>query len=210
MREKKFLLKDGKEVKFGDVIFVEKKAKNRVYHLTATLCESTLNTFKELGVIREVTLKDEKPPVDKSTDEKVNKEAEERAKFKQAVDEENEIYEHLDYVLQYVSRKLGVDRVEAIRFMKSVEEINPSAAINIILKSISIKLNKKYKKQPLERWVYTVDMLSGKIFTLDTNGKDLKSLRAISYFRDRKDAEFAVKCVRSLLDKALGNDSESK
>ena len=55
---KKYILKSGKEVKFGDIIY----ARNVTGYpsiMLVTLDEDSVDTLKELGIIREVKLKDD-------------------------------------------------------------------------------------------------------------------------------------------------------
>ena len=54
---KKYILKSGKEVKFGDIIY----ARNVTGYpsiMLVTLDEDSVDTLKELGIIREIKLKD--------------------------------------------------------------------------------------------------------------------------------------------------------
>ena len=55
---KKYILKDGKEVKFGDTIYAKTNFNGFRSVVTATLDEYTVDMLKGLGIIREIKLKD--------------------------------------------------------------------------------------------------------------------------------------------------------
>lgn len=217
---KKYILKDGKEVKFGDII--KGKADFKGYHMVviATLDENTIDALSQLGIIREIEVSDT-PIADKVINDAFKEEAKTKQKeLETAIKEhyfhilkedniscEYDIKEHyLELVEEYVARKLGVNIYEAIKYLNDLEEVNPASALNIYLKRISLKLNKKYPHTPIRNLdkIYIISMYNGKVKPIDP--KEVKSLKHFAWFRDIKDAEFARSCVIGLIERMFGKD----
>ena len=91
-----------------------------------------------------------------------------------------------------------------------LENINPSAALNIYLKRISRRLIKKYDKTPIRNLpeIYIISMYDGKVTAICP--KDIKNLSHFAWFRSKEDAEFARRCVINLIEKMFGKDDQSK
>ena len=198
---KKYILKDGKEVKFGDTIHAKTNYNGFHSVVIATLDEYTVDMLKGLGIIREIEVSD--TPI---ADKVINDTFKEEAKTKQK-ELETVIKEHyLDLVEEYVARKLGVNVYDAVKYLNDLEEINPASALNIYLKRISLKLNKKYPHTPIRDLdkIYIISMYDGKVKSIDP--KEVKSLKHFAWFRDIKDAEFARSCVIGLIERMFGKD----
>ena len=84
-------------------------------------------------------------------------------------------------------------------FLRKVYDINPGAAISIMLKEIAIELDKKYSNHiRFSPEIYVFSTNRGEIVKLDkTNIKTFKSFAA---FRSKEDVEFAVKILGGLID----------
>lgn len=202
---KKYILKDGKEVKFGDTIHAKTNYNGFHSVVIATLDEYTVDMLKGLGIIREIEVSD--TPI---ADKVINDTFKEEAKTKQK-ELETVIKEHyLDLVEEYVARKLGVNVYDAVKYLNDLEEINPASALNIYLKRISLKLNKKYPHTPIRdlNEIYIISMYNGKITYVCP--KYIKSLKHFAWFRSKEDAEFARQCVINLIEKMFGKDDQSK
>ena len=181
---KKYILKSGKEVKFGDIIY----ARNVTGYpsiMLVTLDEDSVDTLKELDVIIERDIKDEK--------------------FDIAF-----IDCHLRMVYEYIANKLDISIQGAKNYLMDLEDINPSAALNIYLKRISNKLIKKYDKTPIRELpeIYIISIYNGKVEAICP--KDIKNLKYFAWFRSKEDAEFARRCVINLIEKMFGKDDQSK
>ena len=189
---KKYFLKDGKEVKFGDFILGTHKVGDTVTKILTTFNESSIHILKELGIVIE---KDEK---DK-----------ENEKDKVAIN--NELVEsYIKDVHNYIGNKLSLTIEEVIDYMASLYKICPIAVLNIYLKRISHKLNKKYDKTPIRNLskIYIISTYNGKVSSVCP--KDIKNLKHFAWFRSEEDAEFARKCVIGLITDIFGKDDQSK
>ena len=211
---KKYILKDGKEVKFGDTI--KGKADFKDFHMSviATFDESTVDTLKELGIVREIELSDTPEEKVKATANELETAIKEH--YFHILKEDNipceyDIKEHhLELVEEYVARKLGVNIYEAIKYLEDLENISPASVLNIYLKRISLKLDKKYPHIPIRSLdkIYIISMYDGKVTSVCP--KDIKNLKHFAWFRSLGDAIFARSCVIGLIEKMFGKDDQSK
>ena len=181
---KKYILKSGKEVKFGDIIY----ARNVTGYpsiMLVTLDEDSVDTLKELGIVIEKDVKDEK--------------------FDIAF-----IDCYLRMVYEYIANKLDISIQGAKNYLMDLEDISPTAALNIYLKRISNKLIKKYDKTPIRELpeIYIISIYNGKVEAICP--KDIKNLKYFAWFRSKEDAEFARQCVINLIEKMFGKDDQSK
>ena len=189
---KKYFLKDGKEVKFGDFILGTHKVGDTVTKILTTFNESSIHILKELGIVIE---KDEKG----------------RKGEKDKVAINNELIEsYIRDVHNYIANKLNLTIEEVIDYMANMYKVCPIAVLNIYLKRISHKLNKKYVKIPIRNLskIYIISTYNGKVSSVCP--KDIKSLKHFAWFRSEKDAEFARKCVIGLITDMFGKDDQSK
>ena len=192
---KKYFLKDGKEVKFGDFILGTHKVGDTVTKILTTFNESSIHILKELGIVIEKDEKDEKDKEDKESKVTINNEL-------------NESY--IRDVHNYIGNKLSLTIEEVIDYMASLYKICPIAVLNIYLKRISYKLNKKYDKTPIRNLskIYIISTYNGKVSSVCP--KDIKNLKHFAWFRSKEDAEFARKCVIGLITDMFGKDDQSK
>ena len=189
---KKYFLKDGKEIKFGDFILGTHKVGDIVTKILTTFNESSIHILKELGIVIE---KDEKDKEDEKDKVAIN----------------NELVEsYIKDVHNYIGNKLSLTIEEVIDYMASLYKICPIAVLNIYLKRISHKLNKKYDKTPIRNLskIYIISTYNGKVSSVCP--KDIKNLKHFAWFRSKEDAEFARKCVIGLITDMFGKDDQSK
>lgn len=189
---KKYFLKDGKEVKFGDFILGIYKVGDTVTKILTTFNESSIHILKELGIVIEKDEKDKEGEKDKVT---IN----------------NELIEsYIRDVHNYIANKLDLTIEEVIDYMSGIFKICPIAVLNIYLKRISYKLNKKYDKTPIRNLskIYIISTYNGKVSSICP--KDIKNLKHFAWFRSKEDAEFARKCVIGLITDMFGKDDQSK
>lgn len=181
---KKYILKSGKEVKFGDIIY----ARNVTGYpsiMLVTLDEDSVDTLKELGIVIEKEVKDKGYDIAMTN-----------------------IY--LNDVYEYIANKLDISIQGAKNYLMDLEDISPTAALNIYLKRISNKLIKKYDKTPIRELpeIYIISIYNGKVEAICP--KDIKNLKYFAWFRSKEDAEFARRCVINLIEKMFGKDDQSK
>ena len=189
---KKYFLKDGKEVKFGDFILGTHKVGDTVTKILTTFNKSSIHILKELGIVIE---KDEKDREDEKDKVAIN----------------NELIEsYIRDVHNYIANKLNLTIEEVIDYMANMYKVCPIAVLNIYLKRISHKLNKKYVKIPIRNLskIYIISTYNGKVSSVCP--KDIKSLKHFAWFRSKEDAEFARKCVIGLITDMFGKDDQSK
>lgn len=182
---KKYFLKDGKEVKFGDFILGTHKFGNIITKILTTFDEDSIDILKDLGIVIEKEVKDEK--------------------FDIAF-----IDCHLRMVYEYIANKLDISVQGAKNYLMDLEDINPTAVLNIYLKRISNTLIKKYDKTPIRELseIYIISIYNGKVEAICP--KDIKNLKYFAWFRSKEDAEFARQCVINLIEKMFGKDDQSK
>ena len=107
--------------------------------------------------------------------------------------------EDINYYINLLAIKHGWKKEKMDNFLGKVYDINPGAAISIMLKEIAIILDKRYNNHiKYSPQIYAYSMVSGKVIQLDkTNIKTFKSFAA---FRTKEDAEFAIKVIDRLID----------
>ena len=182
---KKYFLKDGKEVKFGDFVLGTHKFGNTVTKILTTFDEDSIDILKDLGIVIEKDVKDKGYDIAMTN-----------------------IY--LNDVYEYIANKLDISIQGAKNYLMDLEDINPTAALNIYLKRISNKLIKKYDKTPIRELpeIYIISVYNGKVEAICP--KDIKNLKHFAWFRSKEDAEFARRCVINLIEKMFGKDDQSK
>ena len=187
---KKYFLNNGEEIKFGDIVNAVKNEGWKKTIITCTFDKDSIDSLKELGIIIE------KDVEEKSTEKQENPNKELVSKIP-----------YLDYVIDYVAGKIEISRIDAVRYLNALGKINPTAALSVYLKRIAHKLNKKYAKTPIRSLseIYIVSAYSGKVVAICP--KDVKNLSNFAWFRTREDAEFARKCVISLIERMFGKDA---
>ena len=182
---KKYFLKDGKEVKFGDFILGTHKFGNIVTKVLTTFDEDSIDILKDLGIVIEKEVEDKE--------------------FRAAI-----INSYLNNVYEYIANKLDISIQGAKNYLMDLEDISPTAALNIYLKRISNKLIKKYDKTPIRELpeIYIISIYNGKVEAICP--KNIKNLKHFAWFRSKEDAEFARQCVINLIEKMFGKDDQSK
>ena len=193
---KKYFLNNGEEVKFGDIINATKDEGRKKTIVTCLFDVDSIDFLKELGILIE---KD----IEKEDTKKQDSLKEESANIVPYIN-------YINYVFDYVAAKLGISRVEAMIYLDDLKKINPSAALAVYLKRIAYKLNKNYDNTPIRELseIYIISAYDGKVTAICP--KHIKNLRHFAWFRSKEDAEFARKCVISLIERMFGKDDQSK
>lgn len=190
---KKYFLNNGEEIKFGDIVNAVKNEGWKKTIITCTFDKDSIDFLKELGILIEKDV-EEKPT---KKQENPNKELVSKIPY-------------LDYVIDYVASKIEMPRIDAVRYLNTLKKINPLAALTVYLKRISYKLNKNYDNTPIRELpeIYIISAYDGKVTAICS--KHIKNLRHFAWFRTKKDAEFARRCVINLIEKMFGKDDQSK
>ena len=190
---KKYFLNNGEEIKFGDIINATKDEGYKTTIITCIFDKDSIDFLKELGIV-----------IEKGIEEKTTKKQENSDK------ELISMVSYLDYVLDYVANRIGASRVEAVKYLYSLEKINPLAVLTVYLKRISYRFNKKYDNTPIRELpkIYIISVYDGKVKAICP--KDIKNLKNFAWFRSKEDAEFARQCVINLIERIFGKDDQSK
>ena len=193
---KKYFLNNGEEVKFGDIVNAVKDEGSKKTIMTCLFDVDSIDFLKELGILIEKDIEKE----DAKKQDSLKKESSNIVPY----------ITYINYVFDYVAAKLGISRVDAMIYLDDLKKINPTAALSVYLKRIAHKLNKKYAKTPIRSLseIYIVSAYSGKVVAICP--KDVKNLSNFPWFRTKEDAEFARKCVISLIERMFGKDDQSE
>ena len=178
----KYYLKDGREVKVGDVI-TKTSTKKTEYGVTTvvesfTLTESLIPVLIAAGVI---------------TDHKNS--------------ETNKVPMLMSYYVNKIAERKDWSIGKTYKYFDTTYQMLPAAVLSILLKEIAVELDKKYEdhiKNSPEIWV--VSMLDGRIAKI--NKASIKSYNNFAAFRTLEDARIACKIVRPLLKDIFNNGKQ--
>ena len=85
-----------------------------------------------------------------------------------------------------------------VRILKAIDEVHPSASVQMILKEIAMLLDEKYSGHISNaNELYVISLADGAIHPVKR--ENIKSFRNIAIFRTVEDAEYAIQ----ILDKKL-------
>lgn len=110
--------------------------------------------------------------------------------------EEKPIEEYTSY-LKWLADAEGMNYAEVLRSFSLTLQMNPNAALSIILKAISRKMNKLVNVTPRKVWV--VDITTRKLFLMDVDNAN--RLKNIAWFFTQEDAEYALKVCEPIIKK---------
>lgn len=199
---KKYILRDGKEVHFGDTIEGKREDSNGFTHIIATFNEDSLKFLKEIGIIRELEVKDNKENIMNDIDKM--KEAA-ILKYEEMLNEMKEFY--IGKVYESIAGSLGVNKTEAIKYVHDLSELNTTSAFSLVLKRMALRLDRNYEGHitDVER-TYYVSVADGKIHTILTSSVNPRN---VALFRNYKDAQFAIECFYWLYDKMFNTKQKN-
>ena len=110
----------------------------------------------------------------------------------------------INYYIKLLADKHNWKEGKMNGFLGKVYEINPGAAISIMLKEIAIELDKKYPDHiRFSPEIYIFSANRGKIVKLDKT--NIKTFKFFAAFRTKEDAEFAIKVIDGLISKKYFN-----
>lgn len=183
---KKFVLKDGKEVKIGDRLIkhgvVDTPFGKGFIIQKIIVNEQTLPKLIEAGVITQVDCTHGANCQCKHC--------------KQCV--KDEVSVDLDFYIKKIADRLGWKPEKVYNYLNSVDSILPAAAFSMVLREIAIELDKKYKDH-IENSpeIYAISMLDGRI--TKANKAHIKNYRNFAAFRTIEDAKIACRIVKPIL-----------
>ena len=110
----------------------------------------------------------------------------------------HEVPTEISYYIDKIAKKHDFHPEKVANILNIVHELNPMAAMNIVLREIAIEIDKKYKDHIQESpKIFIVSALNGKIG--EANKAHISSYRNIAAFRSIDDAKIACKIVSSIL-----------
>lgn len=183
---KKFVLKDGKEVKIGDRLIkhdvVDTPFGKGLIIQKIIVNEQTLPELIEAGVITQVDCTHGANCQCKHC--------------KQCV--KDEVSVDLDFYIKKIADRLGWKLEKVYNYLNSVDSILPAAAFSMVLREIAIELDKKYEDH-IENSpeIYAISMLDGRI--TKANKAHIKNYRNFAAFRTIEDAKIACRIVKPIL-----------
>lgn len=115
----------------------------------------------------------------------------------------------LEKVLDIIGKDLNLIPELTDVFMDTIWRAYPVAALNIILRTIALELDKKYPDN-IRRCsnLYYISTLNGRIYPIEASR--ITNYKTISLFRNLEDAKIACSIVRPYLKALFHKDSNGK
>lgn len=108
---------------------------------------------------------------------------------------ENIVPPCLDYYISNLARKKGWKPEKMAGYLESLWDINPMAAVNVLLREIAIELDKKYEDHiENSEKIYVISPLDGRIH--EVVKAHIKNYRNFAAFRTIEDAKVACRILR--------------
>lgn len=183
---KKFVLKDGKEVKMGDKL---------VKHGMTDTPFGKAFIMQEIIVNKETLPKLIKAGVLTQVDCTHNAGCQ-CEQCKQCT--EVEVPMNMDFYIEKIVARLGWKPEKAYNYFNSVYSILPAAVFSMVLREIAIELDRKYEdhiKNSPE--IYVISLSDGRITKV--NKAHIKNYRNFAAFRTIEDAKTACRIVKPIL-----------
>lgn len=180
---KKFVLKDGREVKMGDKLVKYGKVNSPFGEVLIMqeiiVNEKTLPELIKAGVLTQVDcVHGANCPCRHCT--------------------KGEVPMDMSFYIEKIADRLGWKLEKVYNYLNNVDSILPAAAFSMILREIAIELDKKYEDH-IENSpeIYVISMLDGRI--TKANKAHIKNYRNFAAFRSIEDAKVACKITRDIL-----------
>ena len=188
---KKFILKNGEEVKMGSTL----------------IKKSTINTPLGKGIIiKEIMVNEETLPelLKEGILTPVGCANGTDCTCKHCT--KSEVPMNIDFYIEKIAARLGWKSEKGYNYLNNVDSIFPAAALSIILREIATELDKKYKDH-IENSpeIYVISLLDGRI--TKANKAHIKNYRNFAAFRTIEDAKIACKIVKPILKEMFKSKS---
>lgn len=120
-----------------------------------------------------------------------------------------EVLVNLDYFVNEIARKKGWKLERAAGWINSIADLNPGAALNILLREIAVCLDRKYEDHiENSEKIYCVSMLDGRIH--EVCKAHIKNYRNFAAFRTIEDAKYACNILRNQLKDMFKSNAKRK
>ena len=189
---KKFILKNGEEVKMGDKL-IKQGVTNTLFGKEFIIQEVIVNekTLPELlkaGVLTPV-----------GCAHSTNCTCRHCAKGEVPMD--------MNFYIERIAARLGWKPEKVYNYLNSVDSILPSAAFSMVLREIATELDKKYEDH-IENSpeIYVISLLDGRI--TKANKAHIRNYRNFAAFRTMEDAKIACKILKPVLKGMFKSKSE--
>ena len=174
---KKFIVvKNGKEINFGDKILITK----------------SVNTPLGITIVSKVAI------VTKELMDKLIKDG------KVNVVEEKDINKIWNNAIENLTKKTNWKEEKLLNILNTLHLANPWAATQMVLREIAIELDKKYDDHiNKSEKIYAISPQDGRIHEI--NKKTIKNYKAFPAFRSIEDAKIACSLIREHLKSIFSN-----
>lgn len=174
---KKFIVvKNGKEINFGDKILITK----------------SVNTPLGITIVGKVAI------VTKELMDKLIKDG------KVNVVEEKDINKIWNNAIENLAKKTNWKEEKLLNILNTLHLANPWAATQMVLREIAIELDKKYDDHiNKSEKIYVISPQDGRIHEI--NKKTIKNYKAFPAFRSIEDAKIACSLIREHLKSIFSN-----
>ena len=180
---KKFILKNGKEVKMGDKLLKHGVVDSLLGKVTimqeVIVDEKTLPELIKAGVLTQVDCAHGADcPCKHCT--------------------KGEVPMDMNFYIEKIATRLGWKPEKVYNYLNNADSILPAAAFSMVLREIAVELDKKYEDH-IENSpeIYVISMLDGRI--TKANKAHIKNYRNFSAFRTIDDARIACRIVKPVL-----------
>ena len=188
---KKFILKNGKEVKMGDKLLKHGVVDSLLGKVTimqeVIVDEKTLPELIKAGVLTQVDCAHGADcPCKHCT--------------------KGEVPMDMNFYIEKIAARLGWKPERVYNYLNNVDSIIPAAAFSMVLREIAVELDKKYEDH-IENSpeIYVISMLDGRI--TKANKAYIKNYRNFAAFRTIEDAKIACRIVKPILKEMFKSKS---
>ena len=188
---KKFILKNGKEVKMGDKLLKHGVIDSLLGKVTimqeVIVDEKTLPELIKAGVLTQVDCAHGADcPCKHCT--------------------KGEVPMDMNFYIEKIAARLGWKPEKVYNYLNNADSILPAAAFSMVLREIAVELDKKYEDH-IENSpeIYVISMLDGRI--TKANKAYIKNYRNFAAFRTIEDAKIACRIVKPILKEMFKSKS---
>ena len=177
--KKKFYLKDGKVVNIGDEICIKEAKKSAFEEIKkVTILTVTEDSCEEL--VKRGIIFDKKQVT---------------------------LFKSLDEVFEDIANRMNMAREELDKFMNTLLNMYPVAALNVILRTIALNFDKKYDGHISKcSSIYMVSSFDGSIIT--GKNENIANWGHFAAFRTLKDAQVACAICSPILKMMFNSDEK--
>ena len=118
----------------------------------------------------------------------------------------SEVPMDLNFYIEKIAARLGWKPEKVYNYLNSVGSILPAAAFSMVLREIAVELDKKYEDHVENSpEIYVISMLDGRI--TKANKAYIKNYRNFAAFRTIEDAKIACRIVKPILKEMFKSKS---